>query len=70
MRPARYLIALGLITPRLLLLCAAPLSARSTTTYVFVGIFFVERDLLQLFGQQYGQHKRQVGMLIPRPKSG
>lgn len=39
--------------------------AAVTTTYIFVGIFFEEQDLLQLFGEQYGQYKKQVSMLIP-----
>src|SRR5262249_38113163 len=41
------------------------LFAAVTTAYIFVGIFLEERDLLDLFGDQYKRYREQVGMLIP-----
>ncbi len=31
------------------------------------GIYFEERDLIALFGDQYRRYRRQVSMLIPLP---
>jgi protein-S-isoprenylcysteine O-methyltransferase Ste14 len=41
------------------------LFAAVTTAYIFVGIFLEERDLTQLFGEQYKRYRSQVGMLVP-----
>jgi protein-S-isoprenylcysteine O-methyltransferase Ste14 len=41
------------------------LFAAVTTAYIFVGIFLEERDLVQLFGEQYKRYRAQVGMLVP-----
>ena len=36
-----------------------------TTAYIFVGIFLEERDLVELFGNQYLSYRAGVPMLIP-----
>ena len=45
------------------------LFAAVTTTYIFVGIFLEERDLTELFGEDYRRYRTQVSMLIPRRRS-
>ena len=45
------------------------LFAAVTTAYIFVGIFLEERDMVELFGDDYRRYKERVSMLIPWRKS-
>ena len=42
------------------------LFAIACTAYIFIGIWFEERDLIAQFGARYQVYRDQVGMLFPR----
>jgi protein-S-isoprenylcysteine O-methyltransferase Ste14 len=44
------------------------LFAVATTGYILIAIQLEERDLIELFGDQYRRYRSQVSMLVPRPR--
>jgi protein-S-isoprenylcysteine O-methyltransferase Ste14 len=41
------------------------LFAAVTTSYIFVGIYLEERDLVAMFGSEYRRYREKVAMLVP-----
>jgi protein-S-isoprenylcysteine O-methyltransferase Ste14 len=40
-------------------------SAVAVTIYLFIGIYFEEKKLIEVFGEKYEKYQQDVPMLIP-----
>jgi protein-S-isoprenylcysteine O-methyltransferase Ste14 len=38
------------------------------TLYVFIGLYFEEKDLVATLGQDYENYRKRVRMILPIPK--
>jgi protein-S-isoprenylcysteine O-methyltransferase Ste14 len=41
------------------------LFSAAASAYILIGIWFEERDLVEVFGDRYRRYREQVGMLLP-----
>jgi protein-S-isoprenylcysteine O-methyltransferase Ste14 len=38
------------------------------TLYIFIGLYFEEKDLVRELGETYDAYRKRVGMMFPRGK--